>query len=85
MKLIIDIPEEQYNTIKSDLYNTFTAEMKKWGLGAIRNGIPLDNLRTEIQTEHDGILWDYNDYDDGWSDALKWVLNVIDKYTGVRE
>ena len=41
MQILIDIPEEQYNTIKSDLYNTFSAEMKIWGLGAIRNGIPL--------------------------------------------
>lgn len=41
MKIIIDIPEERYNTIKSDLYNTFFAEMKEWGLEAIRNGIPL--------------------------------------------
>ena len=45
----------------------------------------LDKIRAEIQTEYDGILWHYNDYDDGWSDALKWVLEVIDKYTGVRE
>ena len=40
----------------------------------------LDKIRVEIQTEYDGILWHYNDYDDGWSDALKWVLEVIDKY-----
>lgn len=40
----------------------------------------LDKIRAEIQTEYDGILWHYNDYDDGWSDALKWVLEVIDKY-----
>ena len=40
MQIIIDIPEEQYNIIKSDLYNTFPAEMKKWGLEAIRNGTP---------------------------------------------
>lgn len=39
--LVIRIPEEQYNAIKSDLYNTFSAEMKIWGLEAIRNGTPL--------------------------------------------
>ena len=45
IELVIKIPEEQYNTIKSDLYNTFSAEMKIWGLGAIRNGIPIpDNV-----------------------------------------
>ena len=41
IELVIKIPEETYNAIKSDLYNTFPAEMKKWGLEAIRNGTPL--------------------------------------------
>jgi len=41
IELVIKIPEEQYNTIKSDLYNTFPAEMKECGLEAIRNGTPL--------------------------------------------
>lgn len=41
IELVIKIPKEQYNAIKSDLYNTFSAEMKIWGLGAIRNGTPL--------------------------------------------
>lgn len=42
VELVIKIPEEQYNTIKSDyLYNTFPAEMKEWGLEAIKNGIVL--------------------------------------------
>lgn len=45
----------------------------------------LDKIRAEIQTEQNGILWRYNDYDDGRSEALEWVLEVIDKYTGVRE
>jgi len=43
IELVIKIPEEQYNTIKSDLYNTFPVEMRKWGLEAIRNGTPLPN------------------------------------------
>ena len=59
IELVIKIPKEQYNTIKSDLYNTFPAEMKEWGLEAIRNGTPLpkghgrlidaDELKTIIQ------------------------------------
>ena len=48
MKIIIDVPEEQYNIIKSDLYNTFSAEMKIWGLGAIRNGTPLPKGHGEL-------------------------------------
>lgn len=39
-ELVIKIPEKQYNAIKSDLYSTFSAEMKIWGLEAIRNGTP---------------------------------------------
>lgn len=45
----------------------------------------LDKIRAEIQSEQNDILWRYNDYDDGRSEALEWVLEVIDKYTGVRE
>lgn len=41
IELVIKIHEEKYNTIKSDLYGTFPAEMKEWGLEAIRNGTPL--------------------------------------------
>ncbi len=41
MQIVIDIPEEKYDVIKSDLYNTFSTEMKEWGLEAIRNGAPL--------------------------------------------
>ena len=50
IELVIKIPEEQYNAIKSDLYNTFPAEMKKWGLEAIRNGTLLPE-GTEILTK----------------------------------
>ena len=40
MQIVIDIPEQQYYTIQN-LYDTFPAEMKQWGLGAIKNGTPL--------------------------------------------
>jgi hypothetical protein len=65
MQIVIDIPKEQYNMIKSDSYNTFPAEMKKWGLEAIRNGVPLpkhgrlidaDELKKEYPHDTD---WDY--------------------------
>lgn len=52
MHIVIDMPEEQYNIIKSDLYNTFPAEMKHWGIEAIRNGKPLPKW-------HGGMIW-YN-------------------------
>ena len=41
IELVINISEEKYDVIKSDSYNTFPAEMKEWGLEAIRNGVPL--------------------------------------------
>ena len=44
MQVVIDIPKEQYDAIKSDLYDTFSAEMKIWGLAAIRKGTPLPKV-----------------------------------------
>ena len=41
MKVVIDISDEKYSVIKSELYNTFPAELKEWGLEAIRKGTPL--------------------------------------------
>ena len=41
IELVIKMSKEKYDTIKSDLYNTFSAEMKEWGLEAIRSGAPL--------------------------------------------
>ena len=41
IELVVKMSEEKYDVIKSDLYNTFPAEMKEWGLEAIRNGTPL--------------------------------------------
>ena len=44
MKILIDIEKGYYDAIKSK-YDTFTAEMKEWGLDAIRNGIQIpDNI-----------------------------------------
>jgi len=46
MKLIIDISEEAYNGIKIGMRNR--DDMREVG-EAIENGIPLDNLRAEIE------------------------------------
>ena len=46
MKLIIDIPEEDYNvTLKTGFLTTYLA---KCPLSLIRNGIPLDDVKAEI-------------------------------------
>lgn len=47
MKLIIDIPEEKYTAIKNNL-GTFPKEFKDWGLQAIHDGTPLDDIKAEI-------------------------------------
>lgn len=41
MQIVIDIDEDKYKSIV-EMYDTFTAEMKEWGLEAIKNGTPLD-------------------------------------------
>lgn len=50
IKLLIKINKDKYNIIKSDLYNTFPADMKEWGLDAIRNG-------TIVYTDTDSIKY----------------------------
>ena len=49
IELVIKIPEEKYDVIKSDLYNTFPADMRAWGLEAIRNGTPLPKGHGELK------------------------------------
>lgn len=39
MKLMIEIEKEDFETIVSK-YDTFPAEMKRWGINAIKSGIP---------------------------------------------
>lgn len=55
VELVIKISKEKYDIIKSDLYCTFPAEMKEWGLDAIRNGTPLQ--------EGHGDLFDENEFE----------------------
>ena len=79
MQIVIDIPEEQYNAIKSDLYNTFSAEMKIWGLGAIRNGTPLPKGHGRILDEKD--ILDTENNDGGWYD----LVDMPEYIAGVKE
>lgn len=61
MKLLIDIDEDKYKSIV-EMYDTFTAEMKEWGLEVIRNGKPLDQepifdkIRAEIDRQQKWLL-----------------------------
>lgn len=46
----------------------------------------IEKIRAEIKTKYDSIPWRNNEYDDGWVEALEWVLfDVIDKYKAERE
>lgn len=45
MKILIDIPKDDYDIIMNDgLYSTFSSDMKRWGLQSIREGKPLELL-----------------------------------------
>ena len=47
-KIVIDMDEETYRSIV-DKYDTFPAEWKRWGLGAIKNGTLLSKVFEDIR------------------------------------
>ena len=81
MKLIIDIPEKTIAHIRSNYghgYKGLYDEDRDKIVDAIYHGIPLDDVKAEIQAKYDSIPWQYIQYDDGWIDALEWVLYILD-------
>lgn len=74
MKLIIDIDEEIYKSIKIGMRNR--DDMAKIG-EAIEDGIPLDKIRAEIMSLTNGDtperIWNVD------------VLEILDKYKGESE
>ena len=74
MKLIIDIPEDYFETIKHEVgWNN----VKPYNL--IANGIPLDKIRSEIEEQKNHRFFDDDDmciYKAGLIDALE----IIDRY-----
>lgn len=73
MKLIIDIPDNEYEyTCERTL-----SDRTFWD-DAIRKGVPLDDITTVIRNKYDSIPWRYNDNDDGWIEALEWSLEVVE-------
>ena len=82
MQIVIDIPEEQYNTIKGDLYNTFPAEMKKWGLEAIRNGTPLPKVHGDlIDVNRKITVSTYDEQYEEWGEKTMTVLEALNKWS----
>lgn len=77
MKLIIDVPEELYNGIECRNPELETEYVCHELMKAVDNGTPLDDVKAEIQAKYDSIPWRNNEYDDGWIEALEWVLFSI--------
>lgn len=71
MKLIIDIPEQMYLNAKA---NTLCgADIL---VSAIKNGIPLEQIRAEIERLHYHPKLDYIKNDE----VVEMALDIIDKY-----
>lgn len=70
MKIIIDIPKDAYKDISKHTNCEWKSIIAIHN--AIKNGIPLDDITTEIQQ----IL------DMDWSDGLYQALRIIDRHIG---
>ena len=79
MKLIIDIDEEIYKSIKIGMRNR--DDMAEIG-EAVENGIPLDKIRAEIEALEEGITSYHNDRPWIFKDE---VLAIFDKYKAESE
>ena len=73
MKLIIDINEDDYEYMKNGYvphsFNMFYA---------IKNGISLDKIRTEIEQIAD----EEREHDEKWAIGLRYAVKIIDNYIG---
>ena len=67
MKLIIDVSEDEYKTIKNNYENGLTYRPYE----IIANGIPLDNIKAEI----DKLDFDFGDF----YDHTESIHDMIDK------
>lgn len=85
MKLIIDIPEEDFEWINTHLYTTDFQTTKRL-YESVRNGTPLDSVIEDIKAE---LTKDYvDDNPDNFrytTVMLKDVLAIIDKYKAESE
>jgi hypothetical protein len=68
---LIDIDEDVYKSI-CDKYATFPKEMKEWGLEAIKNSIPLEQIRAEMKDLAKG--------EPKYVNGVMNCLEIIDKY-----
>jgi hypothetical protein len=85
MQIVIDIPKEQYSLIMQS-YRSGVARFidKEAMMYAIKNGIPLDKIRAEIEEQKECRCFDDDDmfvYITGLNDAIY----IIDKYKAESE
>lgn len=83
MKLIIDIPEEDYKGIchlKNEQLRMLPVEVAET-LIRIANGIPLDDIKAEIEKKCEAFE-KCNAYE--CANGLNWALKVIDKHMAER-
>lgn len=72
VKLIIEIPKEEYEFIKS----SFSAQYKHAYSKMILNGIPLDDVKAEIEQNAYPIVHGVNNHEKGMT--LYGILQVLD-------
>ena len=79
MKLIIDIPEELIesfnNAKKENAFNYFRVYNNTF-YNAIRNGIPLEDIKTELNN----LDFDFGNYYDETEAILNKINSVLDKH-----
>ena len=83
MKLIIDIPEEEYERIK-DIPNDYKLLIHK----AVANGTPLDDVKAEMESLidwHDCPIELDNGNDSWYCQAVNQCLEIIDKHISGKE
>ena len=76
MKLIIDIPEEEYERIK-DIPNDYKLLIHK----AVANGTPLDDVKAEIDEQYDRV----KPYNIDVAEGLEMALEIINKHISGKE
>ena len=89
MKLIIDIPDNIYDAIKK-VQRIISGQRSGKTLlqilvNSVENGIPLDDVKAEINKNIINEYTGQNEYEIALSDGLELALQIIDKHIGKAE
>lgn len=82
MKLIIDIPIVDYETLKEvdELGGCWKTDIASRTMGCIGKGVLLDEIAKEIKERQDNCLADDGEYTDGMIAGLDEALYIVGKY-----